>query len=333
MNKKIIASLLFILIGISNYSFADNRKVYGRIWLSLNNSDNGLISTRKDNGSGLESYSSYIGFKGDENIFNDYKFIYKVEITNTGGFYDDKRIFTPKNNYLGFYNNFGEVTFGRNDSVFKTTEGQVDLFNITSSDMSTMISGNDRLYEVTTLYTKKFNGFKFGVTYQLNSDYTSNDIAYALYYGDQTFKENMQYMAFAFADGLNGIKAERFVYGAKVKSIRIGLIYQHSESIIYESLDGNSYLASLAYVLENGEILGQYSKDDSGLGQIASQIVNKSKIRDYDGYVTTIGYSHFLSKKVTCNMFLSYTNNDVRTDNEYFSISDRAANVSVKYLF
>lgn len=333
MNKKFIVYFLFILIGISNSTYADSKKVYGRIWLSLNSSDNGLISTRKDNGSGLESYSSYLGFKGYEEIFNDYKFVYKIEITNTGGFYEDKKLFTPKNNYLGFSNDFGEVTFGRNDSVFKTTEGQVDLFNITSSDMSTMVSGNDRLYDVTTIYTKKFNGFKFGITYQLNSDYTGDDIAYALYYGDPTFKENMHYMAFAFSDGLNGIEAERFTYGAKVKNIRIGLIYQHSESIVYELLDGDSYVISMAYILQNGEIQGQYSKDGSGLGQIASQIVSKSKIKDYDGYISTIGYSHFLSKKITCNIFLSYTNNDVLTEVEDFSVSDRAANFSVKYLF
>jgi hypothetical protein len=318
---------------MSSSVYADSQKVYGRIWLALNNSDNGLISNRKDNGTGVESYSSYLGVKGDTVIDGDLKVIYKVEITNTGGFYESSKLFSAKNNYLGVENRYGSLTIGRNDSVFKSTEGKTDLFNITSSDMGKMIPGNDRLYEVATLYTQKINGFKFGVTYQLDSKYDGNDIAYAIHYGDPSFKSSHQYLAIGYADGLNGLKAERFTYGIMAMNFKVGLIYQHTKSTVYDNLGGNSYLISLAYPLPNGEILSQYSRDDSGLGQIASQIVSKEHIQDYDGYMATIGYSHFLSKSTSFNTYFSYTSNDEKYDGTLHSIDDRAVNLSIKHQF
>ncbi|QYJ86020.1 porin [Shewanella mesophila] len=335
MNIKLVITSLTLLVaaGVSTSVFADSQKVYGRVWLALNNSDNGLISNRKDSGTGIESYSSYIGVKGDTVIDDDFKVIYKVEITNTGGFYESSNLFSAKNNYLGVENKYGSLTIGRNDSVFKSTEGKVDLFNITSSDMSKMLPGNDRLYEVATLYTKSINGFKFGVTYQLDSKYDGNDVGYAVHYGDSKLRSSDHYVAIGYADGLNGLKAQRVTYSTKALNCRLGLIYQHSKSTQYDSLKGNSYLISLAYPLSKGEILAQYGKDESGLGTIASQIASKKAIQEYDGYLATIGYTHFLNKSTAVNGYFSHTDNDTKYDGEDHSMSDNAVNLSLKYQF
>lgn len=331
--KLVITSLTLLVAGMSTSVLADSQKVYGRIWLALNNSDNGLISYRKDNGTGVESYSSFIGLKGDTIINGDFKVIYKVEITNVGGFYESSKLFSAKNNYLGFENKYGSLTIGRNDSVFKSTEGKVDLFNITSSDMSNMLPGNDRLYDVVTLYTRGINGFKIGVTYQLDSKYDGKDIGYAVHYGDSALRTSNHYMSIGYADGLNGLKAQRVTYSTKALNFRLGLIYQYSKSTQYDSLNGNSYLVSIAYPLSKGEILAQYGKDESGLGTIASQIASKNEIQDYDGYLATIGYTHFLSKSTAVNGYFSYTNNDTKYDGEDHSMSDNAVNLSLKYQF
>jgi hypothetical protein len=333
MNIKNAVPFLLMASCVTNYAVADTQKVYGRIWLALNSSDNGLISYRKENGTGIESYSSYLGIKGDQKINDNLKVIYKFEVTNTGGYYESSKTFSPKNNYLGFENGYGEITFGRNDSVFKTTEGKIDLFNITSSDMATMIPGNDRLYDVATLYTKKYMNLKFGVTYQFSSEYSGNDIAYAAYYGDPSLKNDNYYIAVAYADGLNGLKSERFSYSGKISQIKIGLIYQHSKSLIYENLKGNSYLASISYKVGNGEILGQYSRDNSGLGLIASQITSKKNIEDYDGYIATLGYGHSLSKSTTVYTYYSYTSNSEKYSSAEHHLYDNAVNVSMKYIF
>lgn len=331
--KMVIASLTILTVGVSIPVLADTQKVYGRVWLALNNSDNGLISNRKESGTGVESYSSFIGVKGDSVIDDDFKIVYKVEITNDGGFYENSKLFSAKNNYLGVENKCGSLTIGRNDSVFKSTEGGVDLFDITSSDMSKMLPGNDRLYEVVTLYTKSINGFKFGVTYQLNSKYDGNDIGYAVHYGDSKLSSSSHYVAVGYADGLNGLKAQRVTYSTKVLNYRLGLIYQHSESTLYDSLKGNSYLISLAYPLSKGEILVQYGKDESGLGTIASQITSKKAIQRYNGYLATIGYIHFLSENTAVNSYFSYTDNDTKYGGEDHSMTDNAVNFSLKYQF
>ncbi len=324
---------MIIVTGASFSVVADSQKLYGRVWLALNNSDNGLVSNRKENGTGIESYSSFIGFKGNSEISEELKLIYKIEITNTGGFYESSKLFSAKNNYLGFESRHGSLTIGRNDSVFKSTEGKVDLFNITSSDMSKMLPGNERLYDVATLYTKSIHGFKMGVTYQLDSKYDGNDLGYAIHFGDSKLRTSNHYVAIGYADGLNGLEAQRVTYSTKALNFRVGLIYQHSKSTHFDSLKGNSYLISIAYPLLEGEILAQYAKDDSGLGTIASQITSKKTIQDYDGYLVTIGYTHFLNKSTAVNGYFSYTDNDITYNGEDYSKSDSAVNLSLKYQF
>lgn len=316
---------------------------YGRLWLGVANSSHGISGNEKVDGFSLENYASYVGLKGDYEVYDDFSLIYKFEAGIESFDNDDSNIFKPRNSYLGFKVKYGSIVLGRNDTVFKTSEGKVDLFNITSSDMNMIIAGNDRLGDLVTINSAKFAGISLGVTYAFEDDFNQknptlsdnqNNYALSLVYGDPTFKKGNTYFSVAYADGLNSLDATRVVAGASISSVKIGAIYQHSKSTIYENVKGNSYLLSMSVPFKKYDFKLQYLSDDAGLGKITKNAgADLKTLEDSDASQYSIGVDYNLAKELTFGAAVSYFDGRYVDSKGEKDFNDTLITFSTKYLF
>ena len=102
----------------------------------------------------LENNFSLLGVKGTEKIADGYDVVYQMEfqVENTSGSGD---VFKARNTFLGLKNNAGTVLVGRNDTVFKQAEGNVDVFGNTNADIDRLVSAQTRSADGVWYYSPK----------------------------------------------------------------------------------------------------------------------------------------------------------------------------------
>ena len=114
--------------------------VYGLLNLSLDMVD------QKDS-SGLDEFqvnsnSSRLGVKGEEDLGNGYSAVYKAEWGVTGDVAQPAATasdLTGRDRYIGLKSSWGTVKLGSYDSPLKTSQGNVDVFNdMTYLDMASV---------------------------------------------------------------------------------------------------------------------------------------------------------------------------------------------------
>ncbi len=341
--KTIKYICLGTLLTCSNQVISEPLDFYGRLWLGVANSTNGISGNEKVDGISLENYASYIGIKGEKEVYDDFSLLYKFEAGLESFDNDDSNIFKSRNSYLGFKTVYGSAVFGRNDTVFKTAEGRVDLFNITSSDMNMLIAGNDRLGDSVTFNSPKILGVKIGVSYVFDDDFnqknqnqsdSQNNYAISLSLGDASLKNENHYLSVAYADNLNQLEATRLVAGLAISSIKFGAMYQHSESSMYDNVKGDSYLLSMNIPIEKYDIKFQYLKDDAGLGKITKNAgADLKTLENSDASQYSIGVDYKAQKDLTFGGGVSYFDGDYTDGNGKKEFDDTLVFVSTKYLF
>lgn len=327
----------------STQTLAEPLDFYGRLWLGVANSSNGLSGNEKVDGFSLENYASYLGVKGEYAAYDNFSLLYKFEAGIESFDNDDSNIFKPRNAYLGFKTNYGSAVFGRNDTVFKSAEGKVDLFNITSSDMNMIIAGNDRLGDSVTLNSAKVVGVTMGISYVFDKDFNQknpelsdkqNNYAISFTVGDASLKNKNHYVSIAYADGLNLLEATRLVGGLSVASIKFGAMYQHSESSLYDNIKGNSYLLSMSVPIDKYDIKLQYLKDDAGLGKITKNAgADLKTLKESDASQYSLGVDFKAQKDLTFGVGISYFDGDYTDAKGHTEFDDTLIFVSTRYLF
>lgn len=338
--KKITVLALACLA--SSQTMAAGPDFYGRMWLAGTYSDSGLAGNEKVDGTSMESYASFIGLRGSEAITDSLKLLYKFEAGIETFDSDAGDVFKARNTYIGLDSNYGQVIFGRNDTVFKKTEGGIDKFNITSADMNRLISGNDRLADSITYYSPKLAGFKFGASYVLEDDFggnakldDANNYAVSLIYGDGKLKTSDHYIGLAYADGLNGLEALRVTAGYKLDALRLGLLYQDSDSLKYDNLSGDSYLVSMDYRIGKKHLLkAQFGYDDAALGKLVKNAgADLGSVSDAETTNVTLGYDYKLTKALTLGGYAAYYDGEFTDESGKQDFDDTLVSVHAKYLF
>lgn len=244
MYKALIA---LALLAPGSAVLAADADFYGRINLSVTDSDLGVAAQNGKAGTVLENNSSRIGVKGSEAIGEGLEVFYKLEF-GVDNFDNSGKTFKPRNTYIGVKTDFGAVSFGRNDSVFKTAEGTVDAFNGLNSDINQLLPGQDRFGDSVTFNSPKLGKLvTLNGTYLVSDNYDSSNAAYAISatLGDAKLKKQDWYLAFAYNDGLKSIESSRVVGQIKLGDLMLGGLYQQSEHQSKSNLDGNSYYANV----------------------------------------------------------------------------------------
>lgn len=308
MKKAILTALVFAIYS-SSVTADESPSIYGRLDLSVTHSELGstVYSGTSgvnvgESGTYLENNSSNIGLKGKSSINDDINIIYKMEfgVNNTSNRANDSsKVFSARNSYLGIETVYGSLLIGRNDTVFKTSEGKVDIFGTTNADINQLVAGQTRSADGLWYYSPKLFGLvDFNATYLMQDNYGVDDNLYALSMtsGDKELKNSHYYLAAALNKGIANIDAYRAITQIKLGDVKFGGIFQHTESLTFSNMKGHSYFINATYDLLGTTLKAEFGKDRSGLGGYFSKLVGQNyEVTDVDISQFTIG----IDKKVT----------------------------------
>lgn len=316
MKKTLISASVASVLTLASFgALAEDPNFYGRLDLAVTHTDNSSTLQAGTNGANvgesgtyLENNFSYLGVKGSEAIADGFDVIYQMEfqVENTSGSGD---VFKARNTFLGLKTDMGTVLVGRNDTVFKQTEGGVDIFGNTNADIDRLVGGQVRGEDAIWYYSPKIAGLvTLNATYSIDDNqakkdedgyYIHNDEAlYALSatIGDKGLKAQNYYLAAAY-NTFNGIDAYRAVGQVKLGDFKVGGLFQNSESQTDADQEGNSYFVNVAYNLNGVNLKAEYGQDEAGFGKYYKQITkDKADGTDVNVQVITVGADYRIAK-------------------------------------
>lgn len=311
MKKTVLsATIISALAATSFTALADGPSFYGRADLAVTNSDMGIATQNQKSGTIIENNFSWLGVKGTEAINSDLEVVYQMEF-GVSNFDNSGNTFAARNTFLGLKSaTAGTILVGRNDTVFKASEGGFDLFGNTNSDIDLLAAGQARSADGFTYYSPKIADLvTLNATYLMDDNYdqdTAADNMYALSatLGDKGLKSQNYYVSAAYNDGIENVKAYRGVAQVKLGQVILGGFYQNSEHVDskYANLEGDTYFVNAAYVMGNLKLKAMYGSDDSGLGKYVSRYVGSvdgaalETVSDVDLQQFSVGADYRLSK-------------------------------------
>ena len=346
--KKVILTASVLTMSSLSVMAAESPSIYGRLDLSVTHSE--LSSTVYSGTSGvnvgesgtyLENNSSNIGVKGKSSLNDDINIIYKMEfgVNNTSNRANDSsKVFSARNSYLGVETAYGTLLVGRNDTVFKTAEGKVDIFGTTNADINQLVAGQTRSADGLWYYSPKLFGLiDFNATYLMQDNYDADDSLYALSttIGDKELKKSHYYFAAAINKGISNIDAYRAVTQIKLGDVKLGGIFQHTESLKFTNMEGNSYFINATYDLFGTTLKAEFGQDSSGLGGYFSKLVGQNdEVTDVDISQFTIGADRKVTKSTRVYTHFAmyegeYTMSGIKKDIG----DDKVITVGVRYVF
>lgn len=130
MKKKlialIIASSLAAPISANAVEVAGEKlNVYGKIHVSIDNSDRDIVGVTND-GLSVSSNSSRLGFKGKVPLENGMSVVYQLE--QEAKFDETGSSFASRNSFVGLGGGFGKIIVGYHDTPFKTAASKWGVF-------------------------------------------------------------------------------------------------------------------------------------------------------------------------------------------------------------
>ncbi|MDX1282320.1 porin [Shewanella colwelliana] len=289
MKKTVLsATIISALAATSFTALADGPNFYGRADLAFTNSDNGIATQNQKDGTVIENNFSWLGVKGTEKINDGLEVIYQMEF-GVSNFDNSNNTFAARNTFLGLKTAAGTALVGRNDTVFKASEGGFDLFGNTNSDIDLLAAGQSRSADGISYYSPKIADLiTLNATYLVEDNYVKYDgtervdagnmYALSATIGDKALKAQNYYVSAAYNDSIDDVKAYRGVAQVKLGNVIVGGFYQNSEHVDskYANLEGDTYFVNAAYVMGDLKLKAMYGNDNSGLGKYVSRYVGNA---------------------------------------------------------
>lgn len=303
MKKTLISASVASVLTLASFgALAEGPNFYGRLDLSVTNSDTGATTQEGKDGTVLETNFSHVGVKGSETIAKGFDIIYQMEfqVENTS---TNSDVFKARNTYLGLRTAGGTVLVGRNDTVFKQAEGGIDLFGNSNADIDRLVGGQTRAADGIWYYSPKIAGLvTLNATYLMEDNYTNdaNKTSYEDQYalsatiGDKKLKAQSYYAAIAY-NTIGGIDAYRAVGQVKLGDFKLGGLFQNTESQTNPDQEGNSYFVNVSYNLNGVNLKAEYGKDEAGFGKYYKNIADADG-SDANVQVITIGADYKVAK-------------------------------------
>ncbi len=253
-----ITSITFVGVALASPAVAAEVDVYGRINLTLQNSDEAAGETVE-----LRNNSSRLGVKGELELNTGLKAIYQLEFgVNIDGD-SDQDTFTHRNQFVGLEGAFGTIKAGRHDTALKEAQGDFDLFNDLEGDIAGTFNGENRLRNyiayITPALARSFhitvNVFP-GEEPEAGDDGVADGTSISLDY-----ETDLVYIAVAHDQDLDGegVDTSRLVGGYTLGDARIMLLYQRTDAAFVEE-DG--FGASVAWTFGKNTAKFQYLTAD-----------------------------------------------------------------------
>ncbi|WP_299796045.1 porin [uncultured Shewanella sp.] len=338
MKKTLISATVASVLTMASFgALADGPNFYGRLDLSVTNSDTGLTSREGKEGTVLENNFSHVGVKGSETIANNIDVIYQMEfqVENTSSNSD---VFKARNTFLGLKTTAGTVLVGRNDTVFKQAEGGIDLFGNTNADIDRLVGAQTRSADGIWYYSPKIADLvTLNATYLMEDNQASDDSQYAFSatIGDKKLKAQNFYVAGAYNKGISSIDAYRGVAQVKLGDFKLGGLFQNSEHVSKTNLEGNSYFVNVAYNLNGVNLKAEYGKDEAGLGLYAKRSgIQTENTTDVNITAITVGADYKIAKSTMVYGHYAMYEGDYKVSGVKMDLADdNVFTVGVRYNF
>ncbi len=319
--KKLVMTLMASSVLTANVALADTT-VYGKINLSVNQTQVEEGGTDTQDNLELVSHASRLGFKGDTEITEALKAIAKIEyeVSADGDGLKNavsgerEEIFTARNVYVGVEGDWGQFIGGRKDTPLKTLGKKAELFNdYYLGDIKNALEGENRVSNMVQYASPDMAGVKvyaMGVLgeesgvesapglddndrdsvdgFSIVADYSLDNFTVGLGFDSDVDKRDLIRLAanYTFADSVT--------LGALVQSSEI------SDEDKYGVADETGYVASLAWKLDSWKLKVQYAAAD--IDEDADKDAEKTSLvlgADYKLAKTTKVYGYFASDEQT----------------------------------
>lgn len=273
MNRKLLALAITAAL-TAPFAAQAAPTVYGQLNLSVDMVD---LETTGDDEFQVNSNSSRLGVKGEEDLGNGYSAVYKAEFGVDG---DTASGLSGRDRYLGLKANWGTVKLGAFDSPFKTAQGNVDQFNdMTFTDMGNYFYGENRMDNLIGYESPKIaDAITIKLALQPGEDTAGgNDGLAEAMSASVAYEAGSLYLAAAMdkdvADGpfnqTNARDAIRLVATYTMDALQFGAMIQTSE-VSDEALSGQDdeegFLLSAAYTMGKNVVKGQVAMVNDDLG-------------------------------------------------------------------
>ncbi|SUO91532.1 porin [Suttonella indologenes] len=204
MKKALIA--LSVAAGMIASAQAENTTtLYGSLGVETqvnkNNTDS-IRSSITDNRWNLDTSSAKFGIKGTEDLNNGLQAFYKIEF----GFDPNGGVDKTRYAYLGLRGNFGEVTFGKQDSLYKIVTNKADIFQNSFYGETThygAATGGSQIPKVISYVSRNMNGFQFGLAGVLDGNHDavgfSDNKSFSAYQAGIWYAQNGFYVGAAYS--------------------------------------------------------------------------------------------------------------------------------------
>lgn len=328
MNKKLLAVAVAAALAAPLAANADsgNVAIYGSMHVSVDSLDNG--DTRQWNAS---SNSSYIGFKGAEDLGNGLKAVWQLEslvnLNGTGNTSGAPNTLSSRNSFLGLAGGFGTAVVGTHDTPVKILGRKADLFGDQIGDSRNLIADGQAAYagtnwdlrpsNVIAYISPTFGGVHGAIAYVTNvgSGATEKDgcgnfncatawSGLVIYEGGPLMvgagyeKHNLSRVV----NGANDQSVLRVVGGYSFGDAKITALYQKEDDLAGGNDGRKVWGLGAGYKIGATTIKGQYYN--------AGDVDNTSST---GATMWALGADYALSKRTTAYVAYARTNNDDNT--------------------
>ncbi len=231
---------------------------YGKLNVTLQNSDEPRGEQVE-----LQSNSSRVGVKGEEDLNGNLKAIYQLEWQVNIDAPSGEDNITARNQFVGLQGAFGTVKVGRHDTALKEAQGDFDLFNDLEGDISRSFNGENRLKDYIGYTTPTFaDAFSATVNFFPGEDPASGNDGLA----DGTslslaYETDLIYAAVARDSDIDGegVETTRVVGGYTFGAAQVMLLYQLTDA---GTVDEHGFGGSIAWTFGDNTVKLQYLSAD-----------------------------------------------------------------------
>lgn len=338
MKKSLLSAAVASSLALASFGAAADANLYGRLDLSLTNSSTGATVQNGKEGTVLETNFSHLGVKGSESISKNLDVIYQMEFGVMNTAQDVDNPFNARNTYLGLKGGFGKALVGRNDTVFKQSEGGFDLFGNSNADIDRLVGAQTRSGDGIWYYSPKIaNLLTLNATYLLSDNYETDEDMYAasVVLGDKKLKKQMFYLAGAYNKAISGMDAYRVVGQVKLAGFKLGGLYQNSESLSLSNMKGDSFILNAAYDLGGVNLKAEYGIDEAGLGKyFKNSVTADANTNDVNVTSLVLGADYKLAKSTKLWGHYAMYDGDYKSgDVKYDLEDDDIITVGIRYDF
>ncbi len=209
--KKMLTTLMVLAFALAATSAMAGDMAwsfYGKLHTSIN-----MINDNVDSQLGLSSNTSRIGFKGDQELNENFTFIWQIEGTLNMA-QKDSDWGANRDSFLGLKGNWGTALWGIHDTPYKTLGRKTTyFFDSIGDNRQVMLHVDDRNDDYLMYLSPDFSGFNFQLGYEFDQNAAGAEDAATSFAGMAAYAKNAFYFGVAYETLSKGMSNDYWGFG------------------------------------------------------------------------------------------------------------------------